>query len=62
MYKWGPECTIFHEYLEKLILLLWKLCVSSTYRLIICKGYGFLSFIKNMSKNIGQNISKKLND
>ena len=26
----------------------------------ICKGYGFLSFAKNMSQNIGKNISKSL--
>ena len=26
---------------------------------IFVKGYGFLSFAKNMVKNIGKNISKK---
>ena len=26
---------------------------------IFVKGYGFLSFAKNMSKNIGKKISKK---
>ena len=25
---------------------------------IFVKGYGFLSFAKNMSKNVGKNISK----
>ena len=28
---------------------------------IFVKGYGFLSFAKNMSKNIVKNISKNLN-
>ena len=27
---------------------------------ILVKGYGFLPFAKNMDKNIGKNISKKL--
>ena len=27
---------------------------------IIVKGYGFLSFVKTMDKNIGKNISKTL--
>ena len=27
---------------------------------IFVKGYGFLSFAKNMSQNIGKNISKNL--
>ena len=27
---------------------------------ILVKGYGFLSFAKNMGKSIGQNISKSL--
>ena len=27
---------------------------------IFVKGYGFLSFAKNMSENIGKNISKNL--
>ena len=30
---------------------------SSTWRLNIVKGYGFLLFAKNMGKNIGKNIS-----
>ena len=29
---------------------------------IFVKGYGFLSFAKNMGKNIGNKISKKLRD
>ena len=28
---------------------------------ILVKGYGFLSFAKNISKSIGKNISKNLN-
>ena len=27
---------------------------------IFVKGYGFTSFAKNMSENVGKNISKKL--
>ena len=29
-------------------------------QLIFVKGYGFLSFAKNMFKNIGKNINKSL--
>ena len=29
---------------------------------IFVKGYGFLSFAENMSKNIGKNIRKSLSD
>ena len=29
---------------------------------ILVKGHGFLSFAKNMDKNIGKNISKKPSD
>ena len=28
---------------------------------VFVKGYGFLSFAKNMAKKIGKNISKRLN-
>ena len=27
---------------------------------VLVKGYGFLSFVKNMSKDIGKNITKNL--
>ena len=33
--------------------------VQSTYQIFV-KGYGFLSFAKNMGKHIGKNISKNL--
>ena len=29
-------------------------------QILFVKGYQFLSFVKNMGKNIGNNISKKL--
>ena len=29
---------------------------------IFVKGYGFLSFVRNMSRNIGNNISKNLSN
>ena len=31
--------------------------VQTRYRIFV-KGYGFLSFAKNMDRNIGKNISK----
>ena len=34
---------------------------SSTKRLVSAKGYGCLSFVKNMGKYTGKNISKNLN-
>ena len=34
-------------------------CLNEPKDQIFVKGYGFLSFAKNMSKNIGKNASKK---
>ena len=37
-------------------------CLTEPRDQIFVKGYGFLSFAKNMSKNTGKNVSKNKSD
>ena len=63
-----PKTSIFLKIPKKikwtllqLLIKVWNIkydeMFSSTWRLNIVKGYGFLLFAKNMGKNIGKNIS-----